>query len=417
VLILAAACLAGCGSAAALFDVIEHLVIPSGSLDPSFGGGDGIVTTEVGTSWDEAYAMALQPDGKIVLAGRCSIGFAVVRYTPQGVLDTTFGSGGIVTTDVSGSSSHARGVAIQDDDKIVVVGTTSDATPSDIAVVRYLSNGQLDTTFSGDGIAVINPGADDEGRAVAIQTDGQIVVAGFCDGDFVVLRINKTDGSLDTTFGGTGSVRTDLGGTDYALTVAIQPVDQKIIAVGECASGGITFAAVRYLPNGTLDTSFDGDGKAFADVSSSVDESAKSVALQADGKILIAGHSHTATRFALARLNANGSLDTSFGSSGFAITEYEDSSQGEAVAVQSDGKIVLAGSTYNGADGLAAAVRYLSDGSLDTSFGISSAGISTFGIGVGDLYGKAVAIQDDGRILIGGYASSGNNFALARLLP
>jgi uncharacterized delta-60 repeat protein len=273
----------------------------------------------------------------------------------------------------------------------------------------------LDPSFGGDGIATANPGSFDQGRAVAIQADDMIVVAGYSDGDFVVLRYDDADGELDSTFGTAGIVKTNLGGSDYARSVAIQPADQKIIVGGTYGAGGYTFAAVRYLTNGTLDSTFDTDGIAIADIAGTSDEEPAAVAIQTDGKIVLAGHSHTATRFALARLNTNGSLDASFGASGVVVTAYQSSSMGRALAIQTDGRILIAGSSFDGVDETAAVVRYLSDGTLDPSFGIR-----TYGIPAEDHFGNAIALQDDGNILIAGYVNNNSgdyDIELLRVLP
>jgi uncharacterized delta-60 repeat protein len=416
-LVLAAVWLAACGSAATLFDDIDQLVFPrpgSGDLDLSFGGGDGMVTTDL-SSQDEAYAVGVQSDGKIVVAAYYAPGnIAVLRYTTSGVLDLTFvGGDGFVTTDLGGNDIPYA-LAIQGD-KIVVVGSNNRTNPpSDIAVLRYTNSGEPDLSFDDDGIAIADTGSSEQGRAVAIQSDGMIVVAGYSDGDFVVLRYDD-DGSLDPTFGTSGVARTNIGSSDAAKALAIQPLDQKIIVVGEYWNGSENvLAAVRYNSDGTLDTTFDTDGIATANIVGVSDESANSVAIQTDGKIVLGGHSHTATRFALVRLNANGSVDTSFGENGFAITAYQNSSIGEAVAIQSGGRIVLGGTTYDGMDNKAAVVRYMPDGSLDSAFGICA-----FGGPTADAFGKALKIQDDGRLLVAGYAYSGGDYdiMLLRVLP
>jgi uncharacterized delta-60 repeat protein len=411
-LVLAAAFLTGCGSASALFDSIEKLFFPPGSLDESFGGGDGIVITDVGTSLDEAYAVAVQSDGKIVVAGRNAWDFAVLRYTSEGVLDSDFGGGdGIVTTDLGGTDI-AYAVTIQTDNKIVVVGTVSGGT-SDIGIVRYTSSGALDPLFSGDGIAMASPGTNDQGRAVAIQSDGMIVVAGSSDGDFVVLRYDDANGAPDNLFGTAGVVRTNIGSGDSANSVAIQPADQKIIAAGQTGFGASSaFVAIRYLADGTLDTLFGTGGIATADFAGSADEVANSVVLQSDRKIVLGGLSATSQRFALVRLNDDGSLDTSFGDSGFVATACEITSVGKAVALQTDGRIALAGFAGNGINFKAAAIRYMPDGTLDASFGIC-----LFSNPV-DLRGNAIAIQGDGRIIIAGsQGPARDQVALLRILP
>ncbi|MEE9294854.1 MAG: delta-60 repeat domain-containing protein, partial [Phycisphaerae bacterium] len=257
-----------------------------------------------------------------------------VCLAQAGTLDPTFGDGGLVTTDFLGSSRDVGRdvVAIQADGKIVVVGQTSDAGGSDFAVARYNADGSLDASFDGDGKLTTDfAGAGDIANSVAIQADGKIVVAGRAsisgpDFDFAVARYNA-DGSLDTSFDGDGKLTTDFAGsTDLALSVAIQ-ADGKIVVAGQASTFGTgSFAVARYNADGTLDAGFDGDGKLTTDFAGR-GEVAKSVAIQADGKIVAAGETFTDTGFvfALARYNADGSLDASFDGDGKLTTDFAGS--------------------------------------------------------------------------------------------
>lgn len=292
---------------------------PNGSLDTSFGGGGVVVTPGIGS----AYSVAIQADGKIVVAGG---GIAVVRYNPNGSLDTTFNGTGIVSTQINNGSSHARSVAIQSDGKIVVAGDNSTG-PFTLAfaLVRYNTNGSLDTSFDNDGIVTTQVGSAfslSGADAVAIQADGKIVAAGYYNG---LVRYNA-DGSLDTTFNGTGIL------TNAGLLVAIQ-ADGKILTAG---GNGL----LRYNANGTRDTSFGGTDGVATGIGG-----VGSVAIQADGKIVAAGS--TGGAFAVTRLHGNGSPDTSFGGTGTVITPLDPQGYyyggASAVAIQPDGKIVAAG--------------------------------------------------------------------------
>ena len=398
---------------------------PAG-LDPSFDG-DGKVTTVLGSD-DAALSVATQPDGKIVAAGYSDNGsntdFALVRYNPDGSLDTSFGGTGKVTTAVLSSNDFAHSVAIQPDGKIVAAGDSYNGANYDFALVRYNVDGSLDTSFGGTGkvtTAVLS--SSDVANSVAIQPDGKIVAAGYSyngsNNDFALVRYNP-DGSLDTSFGGTGKVTTAvLSDFDLAKSVAIQP-DGKIIAAGYSWNGSnIDFALVRYNPNGSLDPSFGGTGKVTTAVLSSNDY-AHSVAIQPDGKIVAAGQSWNGsnTDFALVRYNPNGSLDPSFGGTGKVTTAVLSSDDGaNSVAIQPNGKIVAAGdSRYNGEGYVFALVRYNADGSLDTSFG-GTGKVTTAVLSFTD-QANSVAIQPDGKIIAaGGSFNSGSNndeFALVR---
>jgi uncharacterized delta-60 repeat protein len=266
----------------------------NGSLDTSFNG-TGKVITDFGGANDSGYSAAIQSDGKILVAGTTAITtnkFAVVRYNSNGSLDTSFNGSGKVSTVIGGNDDEALSVIVQTDGKILAAGFSFNGATYDFAVVRYNSNGSLDTSFNGTGKVTTSIGtSDDQGHSVAIQSDGKIVVAGFSDNgsnyDFAVVRYNS-NGSLDTSFNGTGKVTTDLGNFDAGYSVALQS-DGKIVV------GGYTddtvekdFAVVRYNSNGSLDTSFSGTGKVITDVDNQ--DVGYSMALQADGKIVVAGY-------------------------------------------------------------------------------------------------------------------------------
>ncbi len=356
-----------------------------GSLDDTFSGG-GRVTTNFGGDDDEAFGVAIQADGKIVVIGfsdaNRDFDFALARYNPDGSLDTSFGGDGKVLTDFGGSDDEAFGVAIQADGKIVVAGFSDVNGDFDFAIVRYNPDGSLDNTFGSGGKITTDfgGGSDDGAFALSIQTDGRIVASGFSipgvgkTADFAIARYNP-DGSLDTTFGNGGGVLTDFNNhsDDVSFAIAIQ-TDGKIVAAGfsDTGSGSATdFAIARYNTDGSPDTTFDNDGKVITDFGGDDDE-ANGVAIQSDGKIVAAGFSDANGDFdfALARYNPDGSLDTSFGGDGEVLTDF-DRSDDEAfgVAIQADGRIVAAGFSDVNRDFDFAIVRYNSDGSRDNTFG------------------------------------------------
>src|SRR5918999_1292608 len=231
---------------------------------------------------------------------------------PPGDLDPTFDGDGKVTTDVAGSFDQAFGMAIQGDGKIVAAGVAVVSGADDFALARYNSDGSLDITFDGDGKVTTDFGSD-QAFAVAIQGDGKIVAAGGAfvsnNQDFALARYN-TDGSLDTTFDGDGKVTTDLaGGTDQAYAVAIQG-GKIVVTGGAVVSGGEDFALARYNTDGALDTTFSGDGRVNTDFGSA-NEQARGVAIQGDGKIVVAGFAFVsgANDFALARYQSQGTAD------------------------------------------------------------------------------------------------------------
>ncbi len=398
----------------------------AGDLDNTFGS-DGIVTTDIGSVNDEAYSVAIQSDGKIVVAGKsgptyAQADFTVVRYDTNGSLDSTFDGDGKVITDIGGSIDQAYGVAIQSDGKIVVAGHSYTSSGYyNFAVVRYDTNGSLDSTFGGDGKVTTSINYGDHAYSVAIQSNGKIVVAGYSqlgNQDFAVVRYD-TNGSLDGTFSGDGKVTTPVGtSNDIAYSVAIQS-DGKIVVAGKSESSGANddFAVVRYDTDGNLDDTFDGNGKVTTDTGSNKD-SAMSVAIQSDGKIIAVGIGSDSSNedFAVVRYDTDGSPDSTFGSEGIVITDIDGGlDRALGVFIQNNRKIVVAGTGVHSSKYAFAVVRYDIDGSLDSTFG--SEGKVTTHVGSVNDYAYSVAIQSDGKIVVAGRSyDSGHDFAVVRYI-
>jgi uncharacterized delta-60 repeat protein len=368
----------------------------NGSLDTTFDG-DGYRRDEFGNGGAEGKAAAIQTDGKIVVAGGSPFGLTVTRFNSDGTLDVSFNGNGKATT--SYQRSNANAVAIQANGKIVAAGNNyNPAIPNTgVFVTRFNSNGSLDTTFSGDGIATTDLGSSTRGKAVGIQADGKIVVAGYTYNgtkpEFILVRYN-VNGSPDPTFDGDGIVTTAVNGEANAL--AIQS-DGKIVVAGFSRVGIYSnFAVFRYNSNGSLDTSFDGDGMAVIPIGGNTDV-INAVSIQPNGKIVVAGSAHIGTNldFALARFNPNGSLDTTFDGDGKITTPIGTNiDTANALTIQPDGKILVAGRSYSATLGNYdfAVVRYNADGSIDNSFWSST-----------ELFGN------DGKVLID--FNSGNDYA------
>lgn len=379
------------------------------SLDATFNGNGKVITPLLSARFQGDNA-ALQTDGKLLvtgsIAGLSSDDFALVRYNTNGSVDSTFDDDGLVSTDIdSNSFDGSNSIAIQMDGKIVVVGFSFIGSGYDFVVVRYHSNGSLDSTFGGDGVVTTDVGSfDDEGVSVALQSDGKIVVAGSTvvpDYDFVVVRYN-TDGSLDNSFDSDGILTSDLnsGSDDFVAKVLVQS-DGKILLAG--TSGG-DFAVVRYNSNGSLDLSFSTDGKVTTDLGG--DENGRNIAIQGDGKIVVVGSTSdgsTNIDFALVRYNSNGTLDNSFDGDGILIRGLTSAGRDEAfaVAIQSDGKILAGGLLDKVTDTDFAIARYNSDGSTDSSF--NSVGRILTDFGFSDDYCSMLLIQSDGKIVAAGY--------------
>jgi uncharacterized delta-60 repeat protein len=408
-----------------------------GDLDTTFGGDGRVISFPVPSNpgrSDTVFGLEIQADGKIIAAGFSGVpstatsDFALIRYNTDGTLDSTFSADGRQITNFGGID-QAYDVALQPNGKIVVAGQKCNNTFTicDVALARHNVGGALDITFSEDGKQTTDFGADDNGAfAVAIQSNGKIVAAGYMwngtDYDFAVYRY-LANGTLDSTFSGDGMARFGFGAgrQDFAGGLVIQ-VDGKIVVAGE--SGDVdyvnnNFAVARLNPNGSLDTTFSGDGRQITNMGG--DDYAYGVALQADGKIVVVGEKGIPgiSYFALARYNTNGSLDTTFNTTGrkvFSIVSGVDS-VAVAVRVQANGQIVVAGRTGEADFADFALVRLNSSGGFDTTF--SGNGKATVDFG-GDDYGRALALQtSDGKYVIGGFTADGTqrDFALARILP
>ena len=374
-----------------------------GSLDSSFGVG-GKVTTQFEDVLQAISGVTIQSDGKIVAAASACGYFGVVRYNADGSLDTGFGDGGESTAVGCGS---AASVALQSDGQIVALGNVvvTQGDTNDIAVARFNTDGSLDSSFATDGIATLGfPGGVNYAYSVATQADGKLVVTGYVDdANFTLVRYNS-DGSLDASFGNDGEAILHFDdGWGAATSVAIE-ADGKIVVAGyawtdSSYSTYYDFAVARFNADGSLDTGFGTDGVVTTDFNGGNDY-AYGLAIQPDGKIVVAGYAadgSTGDDFALARYNTDGSLDTGFGSGGKVTTDFAGGNDhASSVVIQSDGKIVAAGyaadgSTHNDF----ALARYDANGSLDTAFG--TGGKVTTDFAGGNDQASSVAIQPDGR--------------------
>jgi uncharacterized delta-60 repeat protein len=416
---------------------------------PPTAGTPGIVTTNVASPAllsDQANSIALQADGKIVAVGLTTgptpstTDIAVARYTADGTLDLGFGGGdGIATINISPAlgTETGRGVVVQPDGRILVAGTTI-GLGSDIALSRLNPDGTLDLSFGGgDGIVTTAISAgNDTGNSIALQADGKILVSGMSNGDLAIVRYNA-DGSLDTTFEldgftilGTGSAN------EEGLSVKTQ-ADGKIVVSGYTSSGGgSAFLVARFNPNGTIDPTFgNGSGVVTTDITAGptpippFQEAGQSLAILPDGRILVVGQAPTATSpsdIALVRYLPNGSLDPSFGTGGIVTTAAGTAQElGFGVALQADGRIVVAGGNFTDTGGPNIAVlRYNANGTLDTTFGGTGIVTSTIAAGLGSEQALTVAVQPDGRVVIGGLSHSptfsgtfSNDFTFVRYNP
>lgn len=402
-----------------------------GQVDASFGAS-GTVLTQFPDSYSGGRAVALRPGGEIVAAGfahtndSVASDFAIAQYKATGELDPAFGTGGRVRTDIGGRYDDALAVAVQPNGKVVVAGSSSDSTGSDMAVARYNRNGTLDTEFDGDGIALVDLGNESFARSVAVQRNGKILLAGSalrpegdacCVADFTLVRLTRS-GALDGTFGDGGRVFTDFlpgpdNGFGAASAVMVQP-DGRIVAAGTGDSGGdsVDFVISRYRANGSLDPTFSRDGRNTTDFAGYQDE-IRALAIDTYGRIVAAGQACEFPRdsdevcdFGLVRFTGHGILDERFGHSGKVLTDLgADVNEGvRGVVIQRDGRIVAAGETQ-GDVGL---TRYRADGRLDRSFGGDGIVVTPVSPSTDEVGG--LKFQADGRLVVAGTAAVSQSF-------
>ena len=417
--------------------------LAAGSLDTCFGGS-GKVTTSLnnGTGSTSANDVAIQADGKIVIAA-ASRDFYVLRYNADGLIDSTFGSGGVARIAFTKNSDdeNPQAIAIQSDGKIIVAGYAPiRGNIYAFAIARLNSNGSLDTSFGSSGKVLFNfqNNVSALARGVTIQTNGYIVVAGESKTSFALARLTP-NGAFDLGFNGTGKVTVSTAnstsGAGGALDIAIQKVtvnniiQEKVVVAGVRPSdvGDRDIAVLRFNPNGSLDSSFGSGGKVFTNFTGYSDQ-AKAIVIDANNNIVVAGHTLTDSTngqmFALVRYTENGQLDASFGSGGKVIAGdpgYRNAFYGHGLAIQADGRIVASGFVELplGAYADFAVARFNSDGTLDTTFGPDVTGIV-----LTDFYGDndhawgGMSLQADGRlVVVGGAYPLPQQIALARYMP
>jgi uncharacterized delta-60 repeat protein len=389
-----------------------------GDLDPTFST-DGKKTTDVAGGDDSAAGVAIDDDGNIVVAGVTQSNggdkdFVVARYLPGGALDSTFGGDGIVTTDLGGNDA-ARGLAIQPNGDILVAGTSSQTvTGWDFALVRYMPDGTPDDTFGDHGVVLTDFDSHGDGAAaLALVPGGDIVLAGESNGDFALARYHAS-GAPDSGFDGDGRVTTDFATRgDAAFAIALD--GSRIVAGGYSISSDDysprDVALARYEANGSLDNSFGGDGRVTTDVGT-FDNTATGIAVEPGDRIVVtsAGDIYNDYHQYLLRYMPDGSPDTGFGDGGSRTLGFIP----QGVALDSQGAILVAGGTAvlccGGGD--FAVARYTSAGEIDGEFGDPRV-LTDFALSASDR-GRALALQSDGRMVVAGL--SGNDLAVARYL-
>jgi uncharacterized delta-60 repeat protein len=446
----------------------------AGMLDATFGAGEddgtpaGIVSTSLGNGDDMAEDLAMGANGTGTVVGNRNNGqsndIVLVRYTTDGGFDVGFGAGeedgtanGVVNISLGDGNDFGTAVTAQADGKLLVAGYHEDGSSTNMVVIRVNADGTLDQSFgiaddgTESGIVNISLGdGNDIARDIAVQADGKIIVAGdsvTADGsaNIIVARLNA-DGSVDESFGqsedGTpnGFIAYSLGNGDDKANALVLQADGKIVISGNriAEDGSSNIIVARYDASGVPDATFgasgdDGTPEGFINLSlGDGNEVARDVAVQADGKIAIAGDSVTAdgsSNFILARLNADGTPDDSFGvaddgtPNGFVSTSLgEGNDFATGLAIQTDGKLVVAGYHQEGDSTNIAVARYDANGALDQTFGMADDatenGIVNISLGDGDDMASAVAVQGDKLIVVAGTTAAvdgSKNIAVLRL--
>jgi|HubBroStandDraft_6_1064221.scaffolds.fasta_scaffold13289_4 uncharacterized delta-60 repeat protein len=415
-----------------------------GALDTTFGNAGQVTTDFFGGTDQGSFVLIQSDSkiltGGSAVDASGNMDFALARYNPDGSLDSTFGTNGKVTTNFFGEDATLTRFALQTDNKIVACGWVqmgNNLGSADFALARYNTDGSLDSTFgTGGKVTTDFFGSADQTFGVAIQSDGRIVVCGRAEipaaqdiSDLALARYN-TDGSLDSTFGSDGKVTTQTPGMNAnGFDVAIQS-DNMIVVGGDADNSSSTagmFLVLRYGPDGTLDPTFGTGGQVTTNINGNVSE-ILAMGLQQDGKIVGVGFTNgpnpdtnPTDDFAIARYDTNGSLDTTFGTNGTVVTDFfGNSDKALGLAFQADGKLIVTGfaTVPSTLQQTFVVVRYNTDGSLDQTFGTGGK-VTTAWAGNNDR-ANAPAVQSDGNIVVVGTATeptTGQDFALARYLP
>lgn len=446
-------------------------LLSNGDLDPAFNGGD-VLRVDFSGGNDQVNALALQNDGMILAGGSAAGNFGIARLDANGNLDLNFDTDGTLTKDVRvGNNDFITSISIQPDNKILSVGYSSNGSGTDVSVVRFLANGSMDNSFDTDGQLEYSPGySTDDARAMVVQPDGKILVTGqYRNTNTTSSAIVRylPEGEPDPSFG-TGGKMLFPGGGDWELVESIALQSDGKILIGGNVDSEITIW--RFNADGTPDLGFGVGGKVVVPAGSGT---VRAISVQSDGTILIAGNTSLAAQnvaFLVAKYSQTGVLDNSFGTAGLAIMKFDESqlrSYAHAVAVQSDGKIIIGGRTHPslisgteqfalarlntngtldlsfdgdgiinlGAGGLTGliiledykivatgygndafmAARFNADGTPDSDFG--TAGITTIDFGYPTSEAFASHLQVDGKILLAGFTGStgSEDFAIARL--
>ncbi len=417
---------------------LEGRVTPAaGSLDPTFSG-DGVLTQDLPGYYQTGAAKVLvQPDGKILVAGSArsvSDSYpALYRYNADGTPDATFNQSGFAVLTIPGGTGQLYSAALQPDGKIVATGTARIGGNYQVLVARLNADGTMDATFGGgSGVTLADPSpVDDNGFAVAVQADGKIVVGGSTQVQagqnttrMLALRFSA-DGALDTTFNGIGIVKIQFGSSDPSAHSVMIQGDGKILLAGTSSttSGNFGFALARLNANGSADTTFGTSGLVQTSPANMQFEGIRDAVLLPDGKILAVGTAGVGQSIkptpVLLRYTTTGAADATFDADGMVTTDLPNNGgSGDAIAVQPNGKILVAGGIGIPGGSNSILARYTTAGQLDTAFGPAGKtvlpGVVMTDLAPSDNDGYAsVAIAPDRKVVAVGMAGGGSVQRLA----
>lgn len=409
----------------------------TGALTNDFGI-NGLVTTDFSGMLDEGRSLIIDGNGNFVLAGVVSTDvssinslpqdFGIARYTSAGGLDATFGNGGLAFQNFSGENDQAMSVLQDANNNYLLAGVAGTFNNGNaFALVRFQEDGNKDAGFGenvdGALFQIVTNSGIGEATAVLELADGSIILGGtvesgifpnFCRTSFVLNRLDA-DGNLDTSFGTNGIVTINFNGTNEARLFDLALINNKIVAVGSAlnnvSGGDLDFAIARLELDGTLDQSFDGDGMQLIDFNQG-DDTAFAVFAQGTD-IILAGSAErfmsSETDFALTRLLADGSIDTSFGSGGRTTTQVSltESSVIKDLGLLSTGEIVATGFAVNSGQSDIALAKYSVNGVLDNTFGTN--GIIVTDFQALDDEGRGITVLSDDSILVTGFVTNPNS--------
>lgn len=392
----------------------------SGDFDTTFGN-NGYVITSVNNNFNTASANTIQADGKILVTGQIKMSsqnynIGIIRLNSDGSLDESFGENGIVVTEINNKKAFPNNIFVLNDGKILITGYLETSLEYGLMLLRYNPDGSLDSSFGeNNGYTVVNINQKTNvAEAAFIQEDGKIILGGHSNFTFATYRFNK-NGTVDQTFGNNGMVNENhfTSPINFIKSIVVQN-DGKIVAGGFVnGAGGYNFAMVRYEETGNIDTSF-GDNGIIAQSVGEGHDFITSLALQDDGKIIAGGHKWIANEpvkydFIVARYNSDGSLDSSFGENGIGSGSAVDGGNYILnIKLQTDGKIVAVGQTQVGDTWKSTLIRFNDKGVLDNAFGNN--GVATGMIVEPESSFNHVSIQDDGNIITSGFAYVNNSF-------